>query len=232
MTKGADLYRLQRLDSEEDVKRRRLTVVEAALGESEELRQARHALESAEKLVREWGVRQRDLELEIQGVADEASRSEKRLYSGAVKNPKELADLQAKLASLRQRRQKLEDDLLETMIEREEAETACTQAQEHLDETQMSWSAQQGELAAERNALQEGLAEIEDARASLLPSIEARDLADYQALRHSKGGHVVVQVRDGACGGCGVAISPSLEWRLREKGLVHCDNCARIIVRT
>lgn len=232
MTKGADLYRLQCLDSEKDAKQRRLAEVEAALGESEALKQARQALESVQAQARQWALRQRDLELETQGLSDKISRSEKRLYSGAVKNPKELADLQAEVAALRRRRQKLEDDLLEVMIEREEAEATHTQAQEHLDETQARWSDQQAELVAERETLQEKLANIEQARADLLPSIEPGDLVVYQTLRRRKGGQVVVQVRDGACGGCGIAISPSLEWQLRQGKLVHCGNCDRIVVRT
>jgi len=51
-------------------------------------------------------------------------------------------------------------------------------------------------------------------------------------LRRRKGGLAVVQVRDGACGGCGVIISPSLKWQLRQEKLVCCGNCERIVVRT
>jgi len=232
MTKGADLYRLQCLDTEKAAQQRRLAEVEAALGESKALKQARQALESAQAKVQKLTIRQRDQELEIQGLSDKVSRSEERLYSGAVKNPKELADRQAEVAALRRRRQKLEDGLLETMIEREEAETAHTQAQEHFDETQAHWSNQQAELVAERESLQGELAKNEQAQARLLPSIEPGDLAAYQALRRRKGGLVVVQVHGGACGGCGLAMSPSLEWQLRQEGLVRCGNCERIIVRT
>ncbi len=231
MTTGADLYRLQCLDSEGDAKQHRLAEIEAALVESEALKQARGALKSARSLIQRWALRQRDLELEIQGLSNKIARSEQRLYSGVVKNPKELADLQAEVAALKRRRQKLEDDLLEAMIEREEAETARSQAQAHLDEIQTRWSAQQADLRAEREMLQARLAGIEQARAALLPNIEADDLAIYQALRRRKGGQAVVRVRDGACGGCGVAISPSLEWQLRQEKPVYCSNCERIIVR-
>jgi predicted nucleic acid-binding Zn-ribbon protein len=100
MTEGADLYRLQGLDSEGDKKRRRLAEVEAALSESEELQQARRAVERAGERVRKWAVKQRDLELEVQGLADKISHDEQRLYSGVIRNPKELEDLQAEVAAL------------------------------------------------------------------------------------------------------------------------------------
>jgi predicted nucleic acid-binding Zn-ribbon protein len=232
MTKAEDLYRLQCLDREGDEKQRRLAEVEAALGESEALRQARRALESAQALVQRWRLRQRDLELETQGIADRIARSEQRLYSGAVKNPKELTDLQAEVAALRRRRQKLEEDLLAAMIELEAAETAHAEAREHLDETQALWSAQQADLLAEREALQGRLAELEQARAQLLPNIAADDLADYQSLRRRRRGLAVVQVQDGICGGCGVGVPSSLEWQLRQEGAGYCANCGRIVVRT
>ena len=231
MTKGADIYRLQCLDSEGDAKQNRLAEIRAALGETKALKQARRALENAQAAVKKWAVRQRDLELETLGISDKSSRSEQRLYSGAVKNPKELTDLQAEVASLRRRRQKLEDDLLEVMIEREEAEATHTQAQQHLDETQALWSNQQANLITEREALQERLAEIEQARAELLPGIEADDLATYQHLRRMKGGRAVTQLSGDACGACGMAVSPNLKWRIRQEGVGYCSNCERIIVR-
>jgi predicted nucleic acid-binding Zn-ribbon protein len=232
MTIGEVLYRLQCLDSEKDAKQHRLAEVEAVLGKSDVVQQARRTLENVQKQVQKWTHQQRDMELEIQSLSGKITRSEQRLYSGQVKNPKELADLQAEAASLKRWRQKREDDLLETMIEREEAEAARSDAQTRLDEIESRWSAQQADLAAEREELQDRLAEVEQARAELLPRIEAGVLSTYQALRSRKGGLAVVQERDDACGGCGVSISPSLEWKLRQEKLIHCDNCKRIIVRT
>ena len=232
MTKGADLYRLQCLDSESDEKQRRLAEVEAALGESDALRQARRALEKAEALARKWKLGQRDLELQIAGLADKTARFEQRLYSGAVKNPKELADLQAEVASLRRRRQQLEDDLLETMIEREEAEAGQVRAREHLEQTEALWTTEQADMEVERETLQGELAGLERARSALLPNIEAADLSTYRAVRRAKGGLAVVQLRDGACGGCGVTVSSRLEWELRQNTLTPCSNCGRMIVRT
>jgi len=231
MTKGADLYHLQCLDSEGDEKRRRLAEVEASLGESEPLKQARRAVESTQASVQKWRLQQRDLELEVQRLVDKTAGSEQRLYSGTIKNPKELTDLQAEVAALKRRRQKLEDDLLEIMIEREDAEASNVQAQERLDEILARWSAEQADLVHEKEMLQEELVGIEQAHADAVPALEADDLTLYQTLRRRKGGKAVVLMSEGACEGCGVAVSPSLEWQLRQGELVTCSNCERIIVR-
>ena len=145
-TRGANLYRLQCLDSEGDAKQHRMDEIEAALGESEAMQQARQAVKKAETLIKKWTLRQRDLELKVEGLSDKITRSEQRLYSGTVKNPKELEDLQAEAAALRRQRRKLEDDLLEAMIEREEAETTHAQAQDRLSEIRAEWSARQADL--------------------------------------------------------------------------------------
>jgi predicted nucleic acid-binding Zn-ribbon protein len=231
MTEGADLYRLQSLDSEGDKKRQRLAEVEAALDESEELQQARQAVEHAEERVRKWAVKQRDSELEVQGLVDKTSRDEQRLYSGTIRNPKELEDLQAEVAALKRWRQQLEENLLEIMLEREDAETAQAQAQGRLDKVQSDWTARQADLLGEKEDLQAGLAENEQARETLLPSIDAGDLRAYEALRRRKGGVAVALLRDDTCGACGVGISPSLKWQLRQGDLAPCSNCERILVR-
>jgi predicted nucleic acid-binding Zn-ribbon protein len=231
MTEEAELYRLQCLDTERDKKSRRLAEIEAVLGESEELKQARRGVEQAQARIQKREVRQRDQELEIQGLSDKISREEQRLYSGAIKNPKELQDLQAEVASLNRRRQQLEEALLETMIELEEAVGSQVQAQERLETVQASWTTDQADLMKERETLQGRLAEIEQAREATLPGIDVGDLAVYQALRPRKGGVAVVQLKEGTCGGCGVAIPPSLVWQLREGHLTSCGNCERILVR-
>jgi hypothetical protein len=230
MTRGETLYRLQQLDSERDAKQDRLAEIEAALQDDTALREARQALEKAEKRARKWEIKQRDLELEIESLADKTSRSEKRLYGGKVKNPKELSDLQAEVASLKGRRQRLEDTLLEAMIEREEAERTRDKAYAHLEEVESIWSSRQADLKAERETLQQRLEEIQERRQAVVPRIDLGVLATYERLRQTKRGQAVARIQADTCTACGVTISPSAEWKLRQGELVHCDSCGRILV--
>jgi hypothetical protein len=230
MSRGEDLYHLQQLDSERDARQHRLMDIESALKDDRALREARRALDTAKKRAQEWYIKQRDLELAIESLLGKMSRSEKRLYGGKIKNPKELADLQAEIASLKRRRQRLEDTLLEAMIEREEAEETRDEAHATLEETASVWSTQQADLKAEQEALSQRLKEIQHERATIAPQIEAEVMATYESLREQKGGQAVAAVRDDTCTGCGVAISPSAEWRLRQGEVCYCDTCRRILV--
>jgi len=230
MSLGENLHRLQQLDTERDNRQRRLEEIEAALKDDHQLREARRTLETAEKRAQTWTTKQRDLELEIQSLSDKRARSEKRLYGGQVKNPKELTDLQAEVASLQRRRQRLDDALLEAMIEREEAVEARDQARVVLDQTELDWSARQTSLKAEQAEWELRLQAIAQERKAILPRIEPTVVATYESLRKQKRGQAVALVRDEVCTGCGVAISPSVEWKLRQQELCYCDTCRRMLV--
>lgn len=231
MSRGEYLYRLQCLDSEDDARKRRLAEVEAALRESEALREARRAVERAQVQARKLTARQQSLELELKSLTDKLSSSEQRLYSGVLRNPKEMTDLEAEVAALKRRRQKLEDDLLEAMIAREEAEEMLRGEQQRLERLEADWSARQAELTAEQQTLQQRLEELKQAREDLLPHISKDDLSIYQSLRRRKGGLAVVTLQGDICGGCGIAVSPALKWQLRQEGIGYCSNCERIIVQ-
>jgi hypothetical protein len=230
MGTGEELYRLQQLDTERDVKERRLVEIEEALGNDRALREARHTLKRAQQRARTCQTKQRDLELEIESLSGKMSRSEKRLYGGKVRNPKELSDLQAEIASLKRRRRKLEDDLLEAMINREEAETAQDEVAAHLADVESNWETRQANLTAERQNLQKRLEEIEGKRKSTVGHIDASTLNTYERVRERKGGQAVAFIRDDVCSVCGVTVPPSLEWKLREGELIQCDSCGRILV--
>ncbi len=225
-----ELFRLQQLDSERDAKLGRLTEIEAMLKNSSRLEEARQGLSVAEEQARRCQTRQRDLELEIESLSSKMARSEKRLYGGKVKNPKELSDLQAEIESLKRRRQKLEDALLEAMINREEAEANLDQARSHLQQVESERSTQHADLKAEQEALERRISQIEKRRQAVTPRIDAEILRDYERVRERKGGQAVAQIRGDACSACGVTVAPSIEWKLRQGELVHCDTCGRILV--
>ena len=231
MTSEENLLRLQALDREADERKRRLQAVEAGLGESEAVAQAQLAVEQARASSLRWAAQQQDHELELGGLQEKIARSEDRLYGGTVTNTKQLSELQDEVASLRRRQQRLEDDLLAAMIAREEADEAQALAREHLAQTQDAWATHQADLLAERDELHARLAEISDTRSGLLPAFDAGLLATYESLRRRKGGLAVAAVRDGACGACGISLSPRHRFRLREGQLVTCGNCERIAVR-
>ena len=232
MTEAVALYQLQCLDSKADEKRNRLAEVEMLLEGNKAIQDAQATVDRTGARAQQWRRRKRSLELDVEDLSDKITRSEQRLYGGTVGNPKELADLQAEVSSLKRRRQKLEDDLLEAMVEYDEADRAQQQAQAILVDLQAQWLKQQAELGIERERLLAELEETEHARVSTLPFIDPDELAIYRGLRHRKRGRAVTVEREGFCGECGIMIPPNAVWQLRHSKLVQCSNCERFIVRT
>ena len=110
------LYRLQQTENEVREDKKRLAEVIRLQSDNVELVKARKRIESKESDLSGLRVRQTDLNLELDGLSTKAKRSEDRLYSGLVTNPKELEDLQHEIESLGRRVAIQEDEVLEAMI--------------------------------------------------------------------------------------------------------------------
>ncbi len=231
MTIAELLYQLQQIDETTRAKQRRLADVEAQLGESDELREARSRLSKAEATLHELERRQRVQELELESVEDKLKAEESRLYSGRVTNPKELAGLQKEVRYLKHRRTELEDILLETMVSREEATTHVREQKEILKKVEARWERDQSALLTERDELQAAIAEANGRRAELVNQIPPHALNTYEYLMRTKGLAVAV-VEKGMCTGCRVSLSAVDRQRVGSDELVTCSNCGRVLVVT
>jgi predicted nucleic acid-binding Zn-ribbon protein len=231
MHPSRQLDQLQTLDLERDAHRRRLKQVLAALAEPEALRAAELAVTAAHAQAAHVRARRQDLELETQTLEDKVTSVEERLYSGQVKNPKELADLQNDAASLRRRRVALDDVLLEAMVALEEAERAERQKEDEREALVRRWQADQRTLTDERRQLEAAIAALTEQRDQKTATISPGHLEPYQKLRREYAGLAVARVEDDGCGACGVQISDRQLARARlSEELSFCSNCERILV--
>ena len=179
MSRVQHLYQLQLLDSELDQANQQLAQVTAALGESEALKQARAAVEAAEKELLAARTTLKDLDLEVSGLVTKINQQEKLLYGGQKMSPKEAANLQDEVASLKRWQEKREEVLLEAMVAVEEAEAASEQAAVNLATTQAGWSTDQEGLTRQRIALEGKVAELTARYESLCdPRLNARQSLD------------------------------------------------------
>ena len=191
MGRSANLYALQQIDHEADSHRDRLAVVNESLGETDQLRSAHRRLQQAQETLSQWRTRQRDQELVLQSLDQKRQASEQRLYSGKIRNPKELSDLQEEVASLGRRRASIEDELLETMVMVEEGEAEEREASESLSRISGQWERDQAALLAEKETLESRLLELSALRQQRVASTAPADLKSYEHLRPRKRGVVV-----------------------------------------
>ena len=232
MRKTDTLLELQDTDAVIDRLTKRLAEIKAGLRETDQIIAARQARQSAEQLTVQRRAARKDLDLADASVDDKIQLAEKRLYSGAVKNPKELLDLQNDISSLKRQKTKLDEQLFNAMLEVEEAETALQQTTAEFAQIEAGWQHSQSDLITEQAQLEANLANEHRDQAAARVALPAPDLALYDQLRRRKAGVAVVELNGQLCGGCGVRVTGSVMQQLSQNDqYARCGNCERILVR-
>ncbi len=231
MTSAADLFALQELDLRRDARRAVIADIEARLGETDELIEAREAVEDAEAASQRLRRRQKELDTQMQDLDAKIAPIQKRLYDGSVRNPKELTDLQKELDGLNRQRGKLDDQGLELMDGIERATQAAADSKEELKQIEAAWQADQEHMQAEKQKAEAEYASLETQRAKHTENMDRGSLGLYESLRVQKQGRGVARVERGTCQGCRITLPTHLVQRLRIGGLlIQCPTCERILV--
>jgi len=232
MSRAELLLELQDVDSALDRLDRRLSEIKADLRETDELTSARLAWRASEESVAQKRAHRKDLELADASLEARIKDADRRLYSGVVKNPKELLDLQNDIASLKRQKDTLDDQLFAVMMALEEAEIALKTRTDTFARVDAEWRASQGELAAELTQLEQERVEKTAQQTETRAKLSASDLAQYDQLRRRKGGTAVVELEGSVCGVCGVRVAAHVLQQLGQSDhLARCSNCERILVR-
>jgi predicted nucleic acid-binding Zn-ribbon protein len=223
------LFRLQHTDDEIRAAKDRLSEVIRLQSENQDLLAARKRSKVTANELNQRRAQQTDLNLELNSLEDKANRSEQRLYSGTVKNPKELSDLQHEIESLGRRQSALEEELLEVMIGVEEAEAEEQEASESLQQIEAKWSQTQQELQQEQSDLVQRIKDLTRQREGQLSMITPESLAAYKGALRRVGTTAVVALKNNRCRGCQVTVPANLVKAADEGKLVFCDSCSRIL---
>ncbi len=224
------LYQLQRLDLEREEKIAHLAEVETSLGETEDLKQARQLAAEMDDKLDQLRKQLRELELEVGAVEDKLKKNQEQLYGGHVRNPKELKGLQEEAITLRRHRSQLEDRELELMIATEEGEAELAERRARLRQIEDSWRADQAGMFAEKDRLQQRLAELEEQSSGMRADLGSKDLAFYDELQGRLDGKGIALLKDGLCQGCWVDVPMTLARAAeRGQGLNYCPICDRLL---
>lgn len=174
------------------------------------------------------------LERDVEQVRARKDRDAQRLAAGTGP-ARELEALQRELTSLNRRQSDLEDDQLELMERREQAQAVVAEVESRLAVAREKKAAAEarrdealGEIGAEESARTE-------ARKPLIGQLPADLLALYDRLRADLGGVGAALLRGGRCGGCRLELAGSERARVKAAPpdeVVRCDECRRIMIRT
>jgi len=222
------LYQLQEIDLAIESAEQALQRIASQLGWDEAVAAVRNRLAAESQYLEELNKQQHSIEWEIDDLTGKLAAFEGQLYSGKIGNPKELANLQHEVVSLKAQRGGLEDKALEIMDRAELLAQKVATISSELETAQAEWQSQQQQLSTDRDKLKTVLSELEDKRRQLLARIESQPVELYRQLKEQKS-QAVVKVVQGICGGCRISL-PSVELqRARGGNLAQCSSCGRIL---
>ncbi len=92
------LYQRQEVELEIESNEQALAQIASQLGESQAVVRTQAKLKSEQQQLEELGRQQHSAEWEIEDLVNKLTPAEDKLYSGRIKNPKELANLQHEVA--------------------------------------------------------------------------------------------------------------------------------------
>jgi hypothetical protein len=230
MMRTADLWRLQEIDSALDARRATIEDARARLGASEEVASARAELDERITRHRDGLAAQKDLELQADDLRSKIAPAEQKLYSGVIKNPKELADLQHDIELHKKQLSAIEDQDIEALSAVEASEREVSEARTRADALEQAWRDEQAELAERIERLTAEVAGYEAERRNSAADVEPGILRTYEHVRRAHHGRGVARLDRNLCLGCRISLPTSTVNKARAgNALVQCPNCERIL---
>lgn len=226
------LYRLQQVDSDLMQTEERLQALDPGAVLGTRLEEAEAALATARGELAGRQSRLRDLELELQSTVARRQRMEAEMYSGRVRNPKELAAMQEDVAMLGRHARHLEDVILTLMEEVETLQARVRALDEVAGTARVELARHEETHRQQQAALQAALQMLRREREQVAAQIDEELLRRYDRIRARRGPLAVAAVRRGVCEGCHVAVPEGRVRRLQEEEdlLLTCEGCGRILV--
>ncbi|HML39903.1 MAG TPA: hypothetical protein PKD23_04420 [Bellilinea sp.] len=230
MNPSSHLYQLQKIDSRGDAIEQRLITIQAMIDEDQRKLDAQTASFTANQNFANEQKNLTKIEDELLARRVKLEQSESNLYSGRVKNPKELQDIQNEIAAIKRSIATLEDQQLESMIRVEALQQEKSAAESFLQKIEAQVSSEQASLLGEKTQLQNEQLKLSTERKVTLQQIAADNLLKYDKFRKTKRGVAVAAVTDHSCSACGGDLTPGdCQTARSSPNLFFCPHCGRIM---
>ena len=222
------LIRLSHIDLFSESARRRIadhpTLVQ---GLDTRLASATAALEAARAAMADNQTNRRAIEKDLAMINGRLSKFKDQLME--VKTNKEYTAMLKEIEAAQTELRRLEDRLLERMLEADDLAVRQKEAEARLAEDKAIIAGERAQLEEETARLERSMGEAVASRAKVVGEISPAVLATYETVR-AKRGAAVAEVKGGYCSACHVRLRPQVANELlRQESLVQCDSCQRFL---
>jgi uncharacterized protein len=223
------LIRLQQIDSFADSARRRVTdhpaLVEAL---DSKLAAANEAVAAAKHRVAENRTARAAVEKDLAMIQGRLSKFRDQLMQ--VKTNKEYQAIQKEIEVAQHDVRRLEDKILEHMLDADELAAEVKKAESALAEDKGAIAKERVALEQETQRLRAELDKVNEERAAVVAQIPPALLGTYDTLFKGRRGLAVVEARDYLCTACHVRLRPQVFNEIRRGDTIHqCGSCQRIL---
>jgi predicted nucleic acid-binding Zn-ribbon protein len=194
----------------------------------EKLKSAQANIETAKERIKNNQANRKKLETEIASMEGKISKYRDQMM--AVKTNEEYRALQHEIEHAQSGIRKIEDDILNLMMEAETGQTDVKTAEVRLKEDQSKVHEERRALEDENkrdlSALESYLKERKETQDSVSSDLVSR----YDRVRKHRGGIGVAAARNEVCEICQVRIRPQVFQEIRKNDqIIACDACQRIL---
>ena len=170
----------------------------------------------------------KELEGEVKAIQEKITKHKDQLYQ--VKTNDQYKAMLKEIAGEEANIRKIEDQILEKMIEAEDLQQHVQEAAARLDGEKARVAGEIKRLQDERQADLDERDRRQARRQELAAALTDSVLKLYERLRSVRTGTAVAEVRDGLCTACNVRLRPQVYNEVRGNDVVlSCENCNRII---
>ena len=148
----------------------------------------------------------------------------------AVKTNQEFHAIQHEIAFAQTEIKKIEDTILERMMEGDELAAALKAAEANLAAETKAIDAERKTGSAAHIEMQASLEKIAAERATLVAGLNKSVLATFEMVAKKRNGIAVAEAKNGICTICHVRLRPQVfNTVLRNTEILQCDHCNRIL---
>lgn len=229
---NADLERLialQKLDSTADTARKKLAAEpEHELALEARLEAAKQQVAAAkEQLAANKNAR---AALEKDVAVQQGRLSKFRETAMAVKTNQEYHAVQHEITFAQTEIKKIEDFILERMMESDDLAAALKAAETNLAAETTAVEAERKSGSAAHIEMNATLERIAAERAALVAGLDKSALATFEAVARKRSGIALSEARGGLCTVCQIRLRPQVfNTVLRNDSILQCDHCNRIL---
>ncbi len=225
------LVRLQALDVRLAELRNRLQAIPAQTAAVDaRVSDARHQIVSAKEALTSSLKDRKKYEMDVDSWKERARKYRDQSYE--VKTNEAYKALQHEIQHAEGEMAQAEDRLLERMVAGEEYERQVKMAERSVVVVESDAQTERSKVRAEEASLREELQAKEAERREIAAEIPEDLLGTYERIAIRRHGIGVAEVRDEACGLCGVRIPPHVFQELRSSDfheILQCETCTRIL---